>query len=105
PHSLPRVEGWEAGLGSHDLSGLRVAVDPRMGRAVVHPEVEAIVLEAAEALIKAAGLRPMQVAIEFPDAGPIWGLANLPAALGTFHKVWPDRADELTDELRMGLGF
>ena len=105
PHSLPRVEGWEAGLGSHDVGGLRVVVDPRLGRAVVHPEVEAIVTEAAEGLIKAAGLRQVEVPIVFPDAGPIWGLANLPAALATFHKVWPERADELTDELRMGLSF
>src|SRR5207244_7178631 len=69
-HSLPRVEGWEAGLGSHDVGGLRVAVDPRLGRAVVHPEVEAIVTEAAEGLIKAAGLRQVEVPIVFPDAGP-----------------------------------
>src|SRR5438270_1023647 len=71
PHSLPRVEGWEAGLGTHDLAGLRVVVDPRMGRAVVHPEVEAIVTDAAEGLIKAAALRQVDVPIVFPDAGPI----------------------------------
>jgi len=55
PHSLPRVEGWEAGLGTHDLAGLRVAVDPTMGGAVIHPEVEAIVVDMADALVKAAG--------------------------------------------------
>src|SRR5581483_5526477 len=54
PHSLPRVEGWEAGLGTHDLSGLRVAVDPTLGGTVIHPEVEATVLDFADALIKAA---------------------------------------------------
>jgi aspartyl-tRNA(Asn)/glutamyl-tRNA(Gln) amidotransferase subunit A len=105
PHSLPRVEGWEVGLGTREISGLRVAIDIGLGRAVVHPEVQAIVGDAAESLVKMASLRQVDVNIQFPDAGPIWGLANLPAALATFHKVYPERASELTEELRMGLGF
>jgi len=105
PHSLPRVAGWEAGLGTRDISGLRVAIDVGFGRAVVHPEVQAIVGDAAQSLVKTAGLRKVDIDIAFPDAGPIWGLANLPAALALFHKVYPERASELTDELSMGLGF
>ena len=105
PHSLPRVEGWEANLGTREVSGLRVALDIGLGRMVVHPEVAAIVSDAAESLLKAAGLRQVDLKIEFPDAGPIWGLANLPATFATFHKVYPERASELTDELSMGLAF
>ena len=105
PHSLPRVEGWEANLGRHDLSGLRVAIDVGLGRAVVHPEVQAIVDGAAHSLVKEAGLRLVDAPVELPDAGPIWGLANLPAALATFHNVYPARAGDLTDELSMGLAF
>jgi aspartyl-tRNA(Asn)/glutamyl-tRNA(Gln) amidotransferase subunit A len=105
PHSLPRVEGWEAGLGTHDLSGLRVAVDPTMGGTVVHPEVEAIVQEMADSLIKAAGLRQVDVKIEFPQPGPVWAMAGLPGAVNLLHEFLPDRADELTDDLRMGMGF
>jgi len=105
PHSLPRVEGWEAGLGTHDLAGLRVAVDPTMGGAVVHPEVEAIVSDLAASLIKAAGLRHVDLKIEFPQPGPVWAMAGLPGALKMLGKFLPDRADELTDELRMGMGF
>ena len=39
PHSLPRVEGWEAGLGTHldELRGLRVAIIDGFGGAVVSP--------------------------------------------------------------------
>ena len=55
PFSLPRVEGFEAGLGTHDLAGLRVAVLPDFGGAVVHPDVVAGIEDAAAALIKAAG--------------------------------------------------
>ena len=105
PHSLPRVEGWEAGLGTHDLSGLRVAVDPTLGGTVVHPEVEAVVLDFADSLIKAAGVRQVDVNIEFPQPGPVWAMAGLPGALNLLHKFLPDRADELTDDLRMGMGF
>jgi aspartyl-tRNA(Asn)/glutamyl-tRNA(Gln) amidotransferase subunit A len=105
PHSLPRVEGWEAGLGTHELSGLRVAVDPTMGGAVVHPEVEAIVVDFADSLVKAAGLKQVNTKIEFPQPGPVWAMAGLPGALKLLHEFLPDRADELTDELRMGMGF
>jgi len=105
PHSLPRVEGWEAGLGTHELSGLRVAVDPTMGGTVVHPEVEAIVSDLADSLIKTAALRQVDVKIEFPQPGPVWAMAGLPGALKLLHEYLPDRADELTDDLRMGMGF
>src|SRR5436190_10418985 len=81
PHSLPRVDGWEAGLGTHDLGGLRVAIDPTMGSAVVHPEVEAIVVDLADSLVKAAGLRQVDVPIAFPQPGPVWAMAGLPGAV------------------------
>ena len=44
-HSLPRVEGWEAGLGSHrpDLRGKRAAIAVDLGVAVVHPGVAELV--------------------------------------------------------------
>lgn len=105
PHSLPRVEGWEAGLGTHDLSNLRVAVDPTLGGTVVHPEVEAIVLDMADAVIKATGVKRVDIDISFPQPGPVWAMAGLPGALNLLHKFLPDRADELTDDLRMGMGF
>jgi aspartyl-tRNA(Asn)/glutamyl-tRNA(Gln) amidotransferase subunit A len=105
PHSLPRVDGWEAGLGTHDLSGLRVAIDPTMGGTVIHPEVEAYVVDMADAVIKAAGLTRVDVDIEFPQPGPVWAMAGLPGAVNLLHGFLPDRADELTDDLRMGLAF
>ncbi len=35
PFSLPRVEGWEAALGQHDLRGRRVVLSTDLGAAVV----------------------------------------------------------------------
>ena len=31
PLSLPAVEGWEAGLGTHDLTGMTAAILPDLG--------------------------------------------------------------------------
>ena len=49
PLSLPRVDGWERGLGSHldDLRGARVAVVPDWGGAVVSPIMWELLEEAA----------------------------------------------------------
>ena len=56
PTSLPRVEGWEAALGTHDRRGRRVVISPDLGRAVVDAEVVAAVMDVAEALVEVAGL-------------------------------------------------
>ena len=52
PLSLPRVEGWEAGLGTHldELRGKRVAVVPDWGAAVVSPVMWELLEEAADQL-------------------------------------------------------
>ncbi len=57
-HSLPRVEGWEAGLGSYHetLRGKRAVIAVDLGVAVVHPEVTALVMAGAESLIADAAL-------------------------------------------------
>ena len=58
PLSLPRVEGWEAGLGTHvdELRGLRVAVVADWGDAVVSPVMWDLLEGAAEQLIADARL-------------------------------------------------
>ena len=39
PSSLPAVGGWEMGLGTHDLSGMTVAILPDLGIARVRTDV------------------------------------------------------------------
>ena len=53
PRGLPRVEGYEAGLGScaDEIRSLRVAVVPDLSCAVVGPETEELIVAAAEELI------------------------------------------------------
>jgi aspartyl-tRNA(Asn)/glutamyl-tRNA(Gln) amidotransferase subunit A len=101
PYSLPRVDGWERGLGSYAsaLRGKRVAIAPTLGSAVVRPEVEAIVRDAGEALAKRAGLQVVDVDIKVPDLGLEWLIANAAVLFGELGDRWPDCKDDLTPEI------
>ena len=106
PLSLPRVEGWEAGLGSHlaALRGARVAVVPTWGSATVSPIMWELLEEAAIHLIADCGLvRVDNVDTNLPKMGAAWsisGMLEIQAALGD---KWPGCADELTPEMSAGL--
>lgn len=103
PHSLPRVDNWEANLGSYDTSGLRVVVNPNLGVAVVRPEAVALIEEAASALISLAGLRRVEVEFSLPGLGYEWALANLSQLHRAIGPMWPERKDDLTTEIAFGL--
>jgi aspartyl-tRNA(Asn)/glutamyl-tRNA(Gln) amidotransferase subunit A len=105
PHSLPRIEGWEDGLGTHleDLRGLRVAVIDDFAGAVVSPATAKVVRDAAEALVADLGLRPVEVDIPIPHVGTAWSLANLSGIYEALGDAWPACADDLTPEIRFSL--
>ena len=68
PKSLPRVEGFEAGLGSHEdeIRSLRVAVAIDLGVATVGPETAELVTAAAEELVAATGMRRVDADVRLP---------------------------------------
>jgi aspartyl-tRNA(Asn)/glutamyl-tRNA(Gln) amidotransferase subunit A len=103
PFSLTRIDGWEEGLGNRDLRGLRVAVAPDLGNAVVHPEVARVVREAAEVLVEAAGLRRVEVEVKVPENGLAWASAGLPSLIADLKDHWPDCKDDLTFEIRFAM--
>ena len=103
PYSLPRVDGWESGLGTHSLAGRKVAVVPDLGTAVVRPEVAARVEESARALADAAGLEVVEIPIDLPALSVEWAMANLATLLDELGDRWPDCAGELTLEIAFGL--
>ena len=103
PFSLPRIDGWEEGLGKADLRGLRVAVAPDLGNAVVHPEVVRVVREAAEVLVEAAGLSQVEVEVSVPENGIAWASAGLPSLVADLQDHWPDCKDDLTFEIRFAM--
>ncbi|MEX2245370.1 MAG: amidase [Dehalococcoidia bacterium] len=103
PFSLPRVEGWEAGLGSRATRGLRAAFSVTFGTAVVEPEVERVVREAADTLFDAAGLRRVEREVRLPEGGRKWASAGLPSLFADLKEYWPDCRDDLTFEIRYGM--
>ena len=101
PFSLPKVEGWEAGLGQQDLAGKRVAVSVDLGAAIVASSVRAKVDEAAELLIKDAGLQRVDVPIALPRGGLEWALAGTASLLVGLGDLYPACESELTPEIML----
>lgn len=106
PLSLPRVEGWEAGLGSHveALRGARVAFAPTWGNATVSPMMWELLEAAGIDLVSDIGLTRIDgVDTTMPRMGAAWALSGnleIEAQLGD---KWPECADDLTPEISLGM--
>jgi aspartyl-tRNA(Asn)/glutamyl-tRNA(Gln) amidotransferase subunit A len=103
PLSLPAVGGWERDLGSFDLRGMTVAIIPELGIARVRAEVSDLVQASAERLAQTAGLRVVHVNPSLPPLRGQWAMANQPSFVADLGSAYPDRADELSPEMRMGV--
>ena len=106
PLSLPRVEGWEAGLGTltEQLRGLRVAVVEDWGSAVVSPAMWDLLSGAADDLIADAGLvRVDGVDTGLPRMGRAWSVSGMIGIAAELGDRWPACAEDLTPEIRSGL--
>lgn len=103
PLSLPRVEGYEAGLGSFPLEGRRVTIVPDLGMARVRHEVAEIVVQAGEALARETGLRVVDVDPGLPPLGEEWAVAGLVSLLATLGDRYPACEQDLTPEIQFGL--
>jgi aspartyl-tRNA(Asn)/glutamyl-tRNA(Gln) amidotransferase subunit A len=103
PLSLPKVSGWEAGLGGVATKGLRVAVVPNFGGGVVSPAMWEVIERAAENLIATAGLqRRESVDVSLPRLGAAWSITGSVAIRTALKDFWPECADQLTPEIRYG---
>ncbi|HKY14093.1 MAG TPA: amidase [Microthrixaceae bacterium] len=103
PYSLPRVEGWEDNLGTYDLAGKRVAVAVDLGNAIVNPEIERRVLDAAELLIKDLGLSRVALEVKLPGLGLEWAMANMCQLRRAVEGLWPECRNDLTTEIAFGM--
>jgi aspartyl-tRNA(Asn)/glutamyl-tRNA(Gln) amidotransferase subunit A len=104
PLSLPKVSGWEAGLGSTPVAGLRVAIVPDWGGAVVSPAMWNVLLEAADHLVASAKLRRVDgVNTGLPRMGAAWSISGMIEIASALGDMWPACAEDLTPEMRMGL--
>jgi len=103
PLSLPRVQGWEAGLGSHlaSLRGARAAVVPDWGGATVSPAMWEVLEEAAQHLIDGVGMRRVEgIDTSLPSMGAAWGISGSLEIAQALADAWPGCADILTAEIR-----
>ena len=101
--SLPRVEGWESGLGTRDLTGKRAAIAIDLGFAFVEPTMASMLVQRAEQLIERAGMTRVDVVIKLPPGGAAWSLSNSIMLAGVLGDRYPDCDEELTHEIRAGM--
>ena len=101
PFSLPRVEGWEAGLGTLDLAGMKVVVSTDLGAAFVASAVKERVEHAAAALIADAGLERLDIPVSLPRGGLEWALAGTASLLVGLGDRYPACESELTPEIML----
>ncbi len=103
--SLPRVEGWEAGLDSFDLTGKRAVVSIDLGAAIVEPRMAALLVEVAEDLIRLAHLARVDVVVDLPQGGLEWAMSNLVGLAGALGDRYPACTDDLTPEIQLGMNL
>ena len=101
--SLPSHGAWEAGLGSYDLKGLRVAIVPNLGGATLEPGVEERIRAEAAALVAESGMVVVDIDVRPPNLAAQWMMGNLATLLADLGDRWPDCADDMTEEVALGL--
>ncbi len=105
PLSLPRVAGWEAGLGTlgDELRGLRVAIVDEFAGSVVAGETIELVAEAGAWLVREAGLSRVDLEPVIPRSGGAWSATGGLGLLGALGDRYPDAVDQLTTLMRLGV--
>lgn len=105
PLSLPSVAPWEPHLGSFTdaLRGLRVAVVPDWGGAVVSPKMWEVLSAHADRLIKEHQWKRLDIDTTVPSMGAAWSISGMLSIHAQLGERWPDCADVLTPEISFGL--
>lgn len=103
PTTIPSPGGWEAGLGSSELRGRRVAVVPALGGVTLEPGVDDHIRAAARSLIDTCGLIEVDLAVRPPNLAAQWMMGNLATLLADLDDKWPGCAKDLTDEVAAGV--
>lgn len=101
----PPAVGYRDAAETLDVSGLRVGWSSDLGFAHVDPEVAELARAAAEEAARAGGVELVEVDVRLTDPVATWlsaGALSLWLSIDE-HQHWPDRAEELTPFVRMGL--
>lgn len=103
PSTLPSGGGWEVGLGSSQLRGLRVGVVADLGGIVLAPGMAEHVERSADWLVQETGMVRVDLELPLPSLAAHWVMGNLVTLLCDLGDRWPRCASELTDEVAFGL--
>ena len=103
PSTLPSAGTWERTLGSHDLRGRRIAIVADLGGVTLEPGVEERIRAAAADLIADTGMVEVEVDVRPPNLAAQWMTGNLATLLAELGDRWPGCADDLTDEVAIGV--
>lgn len=106
PHSLPRVDGWEAGLGEHleSLKGARVVLAADWGGATVSPMMWELLHAAALDLVDLTHMTIVDtIDTTVPRMGAAWSISGMLAVRAALGERWPDCAADLTPEMRFAM--
>ena len=103
PSTIPSPGGWERRLGSHDLSGLRVAVVPDLGGVTLAPGLAERIHDEAALVIAEAGMVRVDVDVRPPNLTAQWMMGNMATLLAELGDAWPRCAPLLTGEIAIGL--
>lgn len=103
PSALPKHPEFEAGLGTHELAGRRVAVVPALGGVRLDPGVEEHLSAEADELIAAARMVKVDLRLELPNVAAQWMMGNLATLLADLGDRWPRCAAEMTPDVAIGL--
>lgn len=104
PKSLPRIDGYETGLGTHtdEIRSLRAVVVADLGVATVGPETTELVIAAAEELIAGCGLRRVEFEVRLPRIMGAWGLTGSIGTRLALGDRWPACGPDLGSLERAG---
>lgn len=105
PLSLERSEPWEPSLGSYgdELRGLRVAIVPDWGGAVVSPMMWDSLVDHISELVSRHSWSVVELDTSLPNMGAAWSISGMLPIHAQLGDKWPDCADVLTPEIRFGL--
>jgi len=103
PYSLPAESGWGSGLGSTDLTGLRVAISPDLGSAVLADAIRTRVHEAGALLVEATGMQLVELDISMPSITWEWAIANQAGLYKEVGHLWPGCEEQMTKSMAFGV--
>jgi len=103
PTSLPSRGDWEAGLGTHELAGKRVIIDPGLSGVRLDSGVAEATRAAAEDLAKRSGMVVVDHPIRLPRFTAQWMMGNSSTLVAELGGLWPGCKNDLTDEIRISM--